>query len=314
MKNLRRILVWLAIVILFSFLSLSFYLQVYGWDFIQIVARQTLKRDIAFESVVYDPPLGFSVRNIVVDESFRIKRLDIQFALSSILERKVNIRALKLIHPTLEIHTRPKIFSSQSPDHAFDPDKQNPTDSKPSLIDPSAASASMVIQRFMVDEGAVNYHENIFGQKISFLIDRINFQMTDLTIPLQAQEISFDFSGRLRPVGVLLADHMIQGKGWLNILKKDMVAAIKILDNNQDEVILAYVESKDNHMVVSGDMMTKDLAQGLIKKMPNLETLVVQKIGVDDFGLVLKFSFETAMDDFRLGTLKFLGYVDDKSG
>lgn len=306
---LKRFILWLLILGTLFFTGVSVYLQLYGKKIIEETVSQKLSADTHIGSIYYQFPLGFRATQIELKDLFSADGISAQFDLAGLRNRQLHLDKVILIRPSFSFD---KIIGNEK-DQSDGPTESQPPAAQASSQDNNQKEPpqTIVINQLMIQEGEFSYGSD--DKANDFILKDTQASLGNLTFPLSDKISQFDIMAKLVKDNSPLTGSRVEGKGWVNFTQKNMEASFKIAEESGKAGLTADVTSRNNDMTVMGRINAGDLIE---KFMPQRST-EAGAIGETVFSAMAslgvtveaKYSFQTKMDDFKVGNVSFSGTV-----
>lgn len=289
MKISRKSLLWLCLIAIFFFLCVSALVNTYGLAIAEKVIRRVSKAPVTVKGLTYQFPLGVTLRDVRMEDSFNASRLAIQFDPKTFFSKDTYIWSIKLAGANISL---------------------------PANFPLNPQGNSLFINKVRVSDAAVRYVDPASGNE-EFLLSNLVLKLRNIVLPANNQAIRFWAKSRIISRKLLLNNQIVDVYGWLDINQKDMAAQLTLKTAAKKPLFTADIESKNNVMQVSGTVLVKDLLRFVRSRKPaqlnaGQESLFnkINSLGVD---VGLNFSFVTEMDHFKIDKVKLEGSVDTKN-
>ena len=323
MKFLKVIVVIVLLFIVFSLISVSFYLKYHGKYLLEDTLRIALNRDVSVGSISIKFPLGVSIRDLKVlgssfskgKNSFEVNKINVRLEFWEIFDKKIKIKELVLIDPYIFIEKKAKsTIKAKASDNKKDVQGEAKNEEADIRIEEKKEIKPLQIyaERMYIRNGVVEYIDSVSDKKIDFILNEFYLKLGNLYVPFKPSQISFDFRAIVAKANGPLLGSRAKGKGWIDIVKKDMEAQLELLEADGHAGLTANFVSKNNDMVVQGDINVDNFLLGL-----NETNLGENNIADKVFGALLSmgvevgahYSFRTKMDDIRINSVALTGRV-----
>lgn len=323
MKFPKAIVVIVLLFIVFSLISISFYLKYHGKYLLEDFLKISLDRNVAVGDLSIHFPLGVSIHDLKVSGSkisegknaFEVKKINVKFELMDILKKKIIIKEIVLVNPYIFID-KPvkKIIKESYPANSVVVEGQGSEEKAVIGSEEKKVAKPMevYVEQMFVRKGIVEYIDSVSGNNISFTLKDFDLTLGELYIPFRSSKVSFDFRAIVAKANGPLLGSKAKGKGWIDIAKKDMEANLELLESDGQAGLTANFVSKNNDMSVQGDINVENFSLDFDKNDPgknNVSDKVFASILSMGVEVGAHYSFKTKMDDFRVGNITLTGKV-----
>ncbi|MBI5150740.1 MAG: hypothetical protein HZA28_08240 [Candidatus Omnitrophica bacterium] len=146
---------------------------------------------------------------------------------------------------------------------------------------------------------------------LRFRVEDMRLEASDILIPLASVHTSFKFWGRLAQEKNPLSGSRVESSGWVDWVKKDMEGTLQVVDPSGHAGLTAQAVSKNNDMVVTGDLKMSGLQQSVAPSQgaSDVNQLISGVLSAAGIEIGAKFSFKTKMDDLEITNIGFSGKV-----
>jgi hypothetical protein len=168
----------------------------------------------------------------------------------------------------------------------------------------------------MVKRGRIHYVNRLTEKGVSFNLEDVQLKTGRLVFPVEPNQCKFHLSARLIKEGNPLSGSHVKSSGWIDAVKKDMEAAVEVIEEDGAVGMTANAVSRNNEMDVSGEIKLKNFLQGLKDKSSSesstVNDLILNALTSAGVEIGAKFSFKTNMDNFQLRQVSFSGTMVTK--
>ena len=308
---MKKIIIGLVVFIVVSFMGLSFYLSLYGKELFLLALNNAFKRPVSVGKIAYQFPLGLRAEKLRVEGIAEASSVEVQIAVQSLFEKKIHFSNVKINQPVItfvKVHNAPEILNS--------PASEAPPVEPPVAVTPSPSEKPAVItqiDRLVIKQGQLNYQNN----DLAFQLANIDLKAHDLILPARSVKTDFHLKARVIKENMPFSGGDVEGQGWFNLVQKDMQVNLKISHPDGPIELTANMLSEHNDMTVRGKFSLgqfKNDHKTAKAKTPSPDNTPVQQAfsyAVSSMGLGInaRFSFQTKMDDFQIGSIAFSGDV-----
>jgi hypothetical protein len=327
MKSLKRFLLWVTVLTILFFITASAYVTIYGKSLVERALNEALKRNVILGSASYHFPLGLQVYNVWIARSveggefLKIKKVVAQVSLKAIYHKRLAFDWVVLVDPLLIMEqTKPSESKTdgQARRGVVVPSIQPAVavEDKAPAADRKHNNGGLTIERLMVKRGRVHYVNRLTEKGVSFNLEDVQLKTGRLVFPVEPNQCKFHLSARLIKEGNPLSGSHVKSSGWIDAVKKDMEAAVEVIEEDGAVGMTANAVSRSNEMDVSGEIKLKNFLQGLKDKSSSesstVNDLILNALTSAGVEIGAKFSFKTNMDNFQLRQVSFSGTMVTK--
>lgn len=236
----RIILIGILIVVLI-FSAIHIFINLRGKFILQENLGRLLKREVIISRLNTSFPLNINIKGVEVKGLFKADKVVLKGVFFDIFRNRFYLSSLKIERPVVILEKE-----------ALEPKKQievlEPKESNPVLLNKNTGDKNenksvksfqlnsslpgLSIRRFIVDNGSINYIDKKADNNNEVLINihNLDLKIVNLSLNIAGQQItSFKLNA-----DIPWQDNGKQGKvnasGWINLLKKDMQADVKVED------------------------------------------------------------------------------------
>ena len=331
MKLLKRLLVFVTILLILFFVSASLYVKFYGKSLIEGALQDALKRDVVIEKISYRFPLnlqaqGIRIAHLIEGKKFlEVQDIFAQLSVDAIFQRKLIFNTVIFNKPVVMIE---KIEMSQ--------DSPLPLIRRYGVVIPPEQSDSsgvnnasgisqdqnenkqtgVSIKHLVFKQGRFQYANSSINKDFSFAMEDVYLKAENLVFPARSGQTNFDIVGRLIKEGNPLSGSSVKANGWVDIIQRDMEARIEVVEADGSVGMTAVAVSKNNDMEVKGEIKFQNILMGSDRSDPSdasaFNNLISGALSSAGVKIGLQFSFKTKMDDFDPERVSFSGSVVTK--
>ncbi|MCM8763191.1 MAG: DUF748 domain-containing protein [Candidatus Omnitrophica bacterium] len=232
MKNIFKIFLALILLLFISFVCLHIFINLKGKSLLTAKLQQTFKRKTEIGRLSTTFPLNIYLKGVEVEGLFKIDEVYARVGVFAIFRRNFKLSLLKLsqpevnvkIHPKTPIYTPVVNTESSLPAAAI-------LESKKEFSQKEFALPGFWIGHLVIKDGKINFTHKISKDKSIFIVIKdINARIENLNLTPDGSQITrFKISGKI-PWGEDAYVGKMESSGWINLLKKDIDATIKITD------------------------------------------------------------------------------------
>ncbi len=325
LRKISKYFVRFIILLVLVYILFSLYLQYLAQDHIKKLIAHSLKREVQFSRIVYRFPLEFQLYDVVIDDFLSMNVMNIRFSKDFLVKKNINLAKVSFIKPTLNLKTfvNKKASSeeinnlAQIPEQMAQIVEEQPSSpqeiQKPILKNEREEQLkyNIKIKSLVISEGHLVYPFEFSGKEVLLNIDQLSIKGQNFSYPPIKEKSHVEFQGRLAQLAESFPESQVEGKGWVDIVSKDMDGIISLKSQKQGELLDAHIIAKDNDVSVDGEINSKDF----IKKnknsedQPTIEDIAVKALSFLGVDIGIKFRFETKLDDFKISNVSFTGRV-----
>ncbi|MCA9404991.1 MAG: hypothetical protein KC684_00500, partial [Candidatus Omnitrophica bacterium] len=269
-------------------------------------------------SVRYKFPARVQIRQVAVDGIYLYSKTEIDIAMDSLFHNELRLSHVVLSKPSMLIKRKKNgkfYFSHTSTSNSQTeiPRLSHITSNIKASSPANLQKGKITIENFEVQEGTLVFiDENKMNHDVLDLshiqLKDLEFQFDEFHVPLQSEQVYYRISAKLVSQSDPAAK-WVTGKGWINVVDKDMEGVVQVARDDQTPIIGAEISADNNVMTVKGNVDIQNIWK--IKKIDSEVSKVgeilannLTSIGV---GVNLNFSFETALDNFEVKNIAFSG-------
>jgi len=220
MQILKRILVWLFVIITIIASGLYIFIQVQGKDLIEEKLTLILDRDVVIDDVRFVFPLGLRIDNLDVPGILHAKEARVQIGFPVILGRDFVISNLVLNEPAIVFHRTKdskirmgEILEDTAPKQNFLPKKAKPVQGvKKSRSRP----LGLIIDHLEVNNGQVDFSDQSLGKDLNIKFVDINLKSHAFSYPLKSVKTKYFLSAMILNDSAPFSGSRIESDGWVN--------------------------------------------------------------------------------------------------
>lgn len=325
MKVLKRFLVILSVFIAVVFIGLNVFLWLEGKHILEDKFSSALRRVVRIESISFQPPLALKIRQVSIDGISPAESVEIELDLRQLYKRELLVPHVRIVRPVISIEQGAdgaihvfeasggdgtKIIGTVNTQQVFTPQPNENTPQQNTDI-------KILVDNLIVEGGIVEFTNSSQEASGAFTVKRarlnnVNIFIQKLSFPLMSDPVNYDLSAVMSIEGSPFSGDVLQSRGWINIIKKDMEGTVKITEPNGKAGLAADLVSKDNDMSVKGSINIPSfrlLASGNDETSSNVNKVVSDTLSSLGVGLGAQFSFQTKMDDFQIKNIAFSGNI-----
>lgn len=333
--------IFISLILFIFVISIGVYVVfvMKGKEMLEQKFSEALNREVAIESMWWIPPMGLKINQLTVEGFTPAKEIDLQIGMLTFLKEDFSFHSLTLVEPAFVIERTKEgavllrdLSSAGESSEALkisgnkvqDQSSVSSADSivkKPNDVLPEdyRHKAHIHFQQIIIQRGKAVVRNNYVDEEQGLInikeasLQDVDVRLTNISFPMRSQQTGFTFHAQISVVDTPFESHQIQGDGWVDFVGKDMDGTLKVIDADQKQSLVAHGVSKNNDMTVNGDVKMGHFLKGLQGQdgegAPPILSGVLSSMGVE---IGAKFSFKTAMDDFKLSNVAFSGNLATK--
>ncbi len=328
MKILKKIFFGILFLIVFLFVGFSIYVKIEAKDILAGKLSQVLEHQVTIGDVALIFPFDVQIKNLRIDGKSPAREIHLNIDLISLFDRKIHASRLVLIEPVVHVErgedkkfVLPEIFPLPEGGNF---QSKEPV-SKPAVIgEPSAPQKNLPalesekraltfsIDQLEIKNGQVSFADRSQASQFQVSLGEVNAVVEHLHFPVNAAINPFQVSGLIIEKGFPFYNSRVNGKGWVDIARKDMDADIKLVEPNGNVGFSSHLKSRDNAMNVKGNIQLKDFGSKFEKPAGSSESMtdfIYGAIRTSGVQVEAAFNFDTKMDDFEVGPVSFSGNI-----
>lgn len=237
MKLWLKALIILFIVSSLCLISVHVFLNVKGKDLLIQRLEEVTRRKVTIAELTTSFPITVEIKDLQIENLFRASDIRASIGLVDLSRRSLGLNYLKLDHPELilqrDVPVEPAAAAAAPAGTGTPP--QNTTEAKPA-DQPAPVLQRFNLPAFYIDRFVVNDGKFIFvdklsqTQEISIKFQGLNIKIDNFNLSHGGSRITyFDLKGAM-PWREGSEEGKIDVEGWVNLVKKDMRATVKIRD------------------------------------------------------------------------------------
>ncbi len=328
MKFFAKILTFIILLGILLFIGFSVYVKLKGKEILSLKLSQAVQRSITVDEVSLVPPLHVRVRNFMVDGKRLAQGTILDVDLISLFVRKVEATRLVLIKPVLHIQKTgekkfvvleyaflkiPEISAHPIPPAA----PSTAPEEKPGGKESNTRPLTFVINQLIIEDGQLSFEDQSSASPLHVDFADVDGIVRDISFPFASRRNAFEVSALLTETSFSFSNSRVGGKGWVDVVKKDMDADIQLVEPNGNVGFSAKLKSRDNALNVKGNIQLNDLGSKIQKSVESssgsLNDFISGALRSSGIQIAADFNFDTKMDDFQIGSVSFSGNVGFQS-
>lgn len=312
MKFLKKILFLFFVLTLAVFIGLYFFLQYQGKDLLESNLSAVLKKNVRIGEVRILFPAGLRFDDVTIQDALKAKTVRFQFGIPLLMGKQIVISKVRLTEPVLSI-TRLKdkrivwgkvveeepAAAAATPVAARNSDLLPPAGSRRNEI-----QGGILIDRLEIGEGTIRFFNNTDGSEVG--LEKVDLKALSVSYPMKDVNTKFDLTAVLTGDRVPFSGQTMESRGWINVVKRNMDAGMKISDDTRGAGLVAHLKALDNDMQVKGKI---NVDQMIVQMKPKgseetfLEDFLVAALKSSGVKIGVDFAFKTRMDDFNFNQM-----------
>ncbi len=173
------------------------------------------------------------------------------------------------------------------------------------------------ISRLIVNEGEAEINYN--GVKI--FLKKIQGDVKNFVYPIETQsprafesvKTGIDLKAQVEGKKFPFSGSVASAQGWVDVKSLSMDEHVVLRNFSGKEMLIVDLKARNNDMLVSGNvdmigMMTQGVASR--KKEDSVQNMILGTLNSEGINMMTKFSFQTKMNDFRIGKISFSGNIN----
>ncbi|MCB9748309.1 MAG: hypothetical protein H6755_07870 [Candidatus Omnitrophica bacterium] len=316
MKSLKTIFFILIVLMVASFVGLSFYVQLNGKTLIESKLSAVLNKDVSVGKARLLFPLGLRFDNVDIKNVFVAKVLRIYLGIPFFVDGRLNIARVKLIEPTFFI-----TYSADNKIILGDIRRLPVLPDTSKLAIPAPLASNTAKHQAKFSQGININYLKIKSGRVEVLdqarenitdIGSINLNATDVALPARKIKTKFDFTALVLGEYVPLAGQKINARGMINIVARDMDAVIELVGSKGKSSFKAHLKAVANEMMVKGKINIGRFISSIKtedSRESSLEGFLVNALESSGKGMEVDFMCQTKMDTFNCDKLGLSGKV-----
>lgn len=305
MKLFRKIFILSLFLLGLFFLSAYLVVRLQGRAMLQAQLSQVLKQDVRIGAVSFRPPLGLRMEDIEVGDMLTIQlvRVNLGFPLTG--QHKIMVHNLFVIKPVLTIRPpAPDLSASAGPTADNGPQGVPVTAPDNAASGTKPALLGVWINDFRVHGGRVSYVSTDPDDAAQVQLEDIGLRVSSMSFPLEPVAVKFKGTTRIVSEQTPFSGSVLRAEGWINWPKRDMDAAVKIIEKNDRVGLAVDLKSVNNDMTVAGTVRVGGgPASGSEGGKGSLEDFVLGALQQTGVKFDLKMNVHTKMDQFKVTSL-----------
>jgi hypothetical protein len=339
MRKLEQIIALTILTLTVIFGTLVIFVNLTGKAIVTKQLEDVTDRKVTIGYFNLSPTLELELRKINIEGLAKVDALYISPDLFAFLTGKIIINRLKFVLPEFTF--------TRIPPAVVDEEKASKDIILPALAPPAAPAELKEVKplpfgfkRIRIENGKVNYvDQSISTTGIKITLEKINFNVSNFYFFPSQAVTNFELKGRI-PWREGQVYGQLEIDGWINYLKKNMQAALKIRDIDAIYLYPFYsmwvdlekariekaklnfsadINGLNNNVNVECHLELTDLVRKPLEPGQNEEkaSRITNKIidifkDVDQGKVELNFSIKTKMDSPRFGFNTFQTAFEDK--
>jgi hypothetical protein len=329
MKLVKRLLIFIAILLVLFLAGASVFVKFYGKGLIEETLKSALSREVSIEAMSYRFPLVLQARNIHIAHLIKGKRffeareIIARLSLDAVFRWQLIFDSVQLINPVIMIEkTASPREPSDSPVRRYGvvvtPEQKDPAgvEQGPVIEENQNNQTRVSIKRLLLSQGQFQYTNSSIDKDFSFALEDVSLRSENLVFPFEPGKTNISVRGRLVKEGNPLSGSSVEGRGWVDIVQRDMEAGVEIVEADGSVGMTAKAVSIKNDMEVTGEVKFQNILLGASKgddsNASPVNDMILSALSSAGVKIGANFSFKTKMDDFRPEQVSFSGNVVTK--
>ena len=271
MKLVKRLLIFTCVFTILFFIAIAMYVKFYGQETLQEALQDALKRDVAFSSVSYQFPFYLQARDVRIAHQtkgkkfFEAEKISAQLSFDAMVQQKLIFSKVEVIKPVIMIDKSPKSYNSdEQPDRRYGvvvpPQEGAEENVEQSEQSQDEQQTSVDVKKFILKEGRFQYSNSTIDKDFSFALENVYLSINKIVFPFVQGQTDFNIVGQLVKEGNPLSGSSVKGRGWMDIVRRDLNASIEVVEADGTVGMTAQAISKDNDMNVEGEIKFQNIA------------------------------------------------------
>lgn len=216
-------------------IGLHLFFNLKGKDFLIQKLEEATKRKVSIGNLSTTFPVNISIKDFEIKGLLKIDDIYASLGFIDLSRRSLGLSLLKLNRPELTMERNAAVQPAPAPVTPTEANLPQKPETKPA--DPPAAVAkpfilpAFYIDRFIVNDGTFTFIDKFAeNQEISIKAQNLNIKVDNFNLSHGGSRITyFELKGKM-PWRQGSEEGKIELEGWINLIKKDMRATVKIQD------------------------------------------------------------------------------------
>jgi hypothetical protein len=223
-KHWKEIIITVVSLIIIAFTFLHIFVNFRGRAILEKRLEEVFRRKVTIGILHTVFPLGVKISNIEAQGLFQIEEVFAQIGISGLFRNSLGLSSLLIKHPVITIN---KSTLQLMGDNTAVASGIKPASAKQKR---SFFTFGFYVDRLSILEAKVNFIDTIKEKDVAIKVEQLNIKIDNLNFsPLGSHITFFDIKGKI-PWGEGKEEGMIEAEGWVNLVKKDIQATLKIAD------------------------------------------------------------------------------------
>jgi hypothetical protein len=227
------------------FTAMHLFMVFGGRSLIMAQLERATGKKVSLGNFSISAPLVLHLADLNIEGLAKIKHISVTHSIPSLFLGRVAFNEIKLSQPEFTFEKKlPQAGETPIGKEVIEPPAAAPAVTpEPAVVPPPTATPApvaapaprkksaplrLVIKRLQVRDGRINFIDHTVGpQGITITVKDISFDLSDLYLVPRSAVVRFNFRGRL-PWKEGQEEGSVLAEGWLNLVKKDMDATVKI--------------------------------------------------------------------------------------
>ncbi len=236
MRLWLKALIILLIASSICLIGFHLFINIKGKDLLTRKLEELTRRKVTIAGLTTSFPLNILIKDLEIKDILKIDDVYASVGIIDFSRRSPGLALLKLDHPQLTLERKaPASESPVAPAASMETNLAPKPEAKPADPAPEAAQPFVLpafyIDRFIVNDGTFTFVDKLAqNREISIKAKDLNIKVDNLNLSLGGSRITyFELKGNM-PWREGSAEGKISLEGWVNLIKKDMRASVKIQD------------------------------------------------------------------------------------
>lgn len=285
-----------------------------GQKLVEQKLSKAFQRPVEVKRVVLSFPLKLRIDTLKIEDALKVKVVDVDLSLFSLLSQDFVLSSVHLIEPVLVVRRTEDaklIFGNVPGDSATVDNKEVPEGKKQPPR--SFGKQSGLIIRFMeVIDGEIDFSDLSKDKEFHLKAKAVNLKARLLAFPFKSVNTRFKLAAVILSDQIPFSNSRVESEGWVNFKDKNTDASFKIIQPSEKLALEASLIAKNNDMRVKGHMSINNLTvptkEEEAKEFP-AGNFILNALKASGMDVGLDFDFQTKMDDFHVESVGISGTV-----
>ncbi len=233
MKLLLKILFTIIIAMLVLYGAAHVFIMLKGKALLVRKLEEFSHKKVSVDYLNVLPPLNLEISNLNIEGLATVERLSISPSILYLLTGNIALNKIVIVKPQVTYQripvAKPELSTAQPPEEAVVATPVSTPAAMP-VIKEERRPFRLTIKRLKIKEGKINFIDKaIASEALKITVKDINFNLSNLHLFPFSGITNFELEGKI-PWRQGKEEGKISAEGWLNFLKKDMQATLKIED------------------------------------------------------------------------------------